>query len=138
MDSALLLQGYYLLKPLINERILYLQIRGTWKEREMYKFANYIEDVEEMGKKFKDSFIALADLRYMEPVSYKVAEIHTEAQKRLMESGLVMAIEVLSLNRLSWFSAERFSFSSGMKKKSFISMEHALAWISEMKCRILK
>lgn len=137
MDSALILQGYYLLKPLIDERILYIQIRGAWKERELYKYANYIEDIADMGNKFKDSFIALADLRYMEPVSYKVADIHTEAQKRLINSGLVMAVEVLSPNRLSWLSAERFSYVSKMKKKSFLSMETALAWLSEMKSRIL-
>ena len=138
MESGLVLQGYYLLKPLFNENLLYIQIRGAWKEKEMYKYANYIDDIAEVAEKFDGPFMILADLRNMEPVSYRVAKIHIEAQKILLKNGLLLTGEVISKNQLVQQSAQSFSNQSGMPKKSFISMEHALAWISDKKQKILR
>lgn len=105
---------------------MYITIKGFWREK-----GNYLEDLEEACKAMSPGFKIHVDLTTMKTPRQDVGEVHIEAQKLLMNYGLIKTAEVHGPDALARMAINKYSDNTGMYKQIFSSNEGAKKWLDE-------
>ncbi len=109
---------------------VYLTVKGFWKNQAVV--SNYLEDIKKAtNEETSPGYTILTDVTQMRTPPQDVAELHIEAQKICVESGLRKTAELLEKNVAAQMALERYSKHSGMKKRSFYDKAKAEAWLDE-------
>jgi hypothetical protein len=111
----------------IDKNRLYLTVKGFWKSPA--QAPEYIADLKAAAEKIKPGFTILTDLRTMKPPTTEVGQLHVEAQKNLVESGLSKTAEVVGSAILLEMQLKKYAQTSSMSKAEFESVEEAEAWL---------
>ena len=106
---------------------LYLAVKGFWKSPA--QVPEYVADIKTAIDKLKPGFTILTDLRTMKPPTTDVGQLHVEAQKALVESGLSKTAEVVGQAILLEMQLKKYAQTSSMSKAEFESIEEAEAWL---------
>jgi hypothetical protein len=108
---------------------MYLTLIGFWKDRSVVP--NYVEDIQKAIQELSRGYTVLTDVTQLKTPPQKVADLHTEAQKVVITTGLKKTAEVVSQDVITKMAIDHYSKQSGMHKGTFGNKEKAEAWLDE-------
>ena len=110
-----------------NKNRMYLTLFGFWKDRSVVP--NYIEDIQKAIQELPKGYTVLTDVTQLKTPPQAISDLHTEAQKVVITSGLKRTAEVVSQDVIAKMALDRYSKRSGMQKGTFGNKDEAEAWL---------
>ena len=120
---------YYRISIDISMNRLYLHLFDFWDSCALVP--SYLADLEKATASLTCRFTILTDTRDFRTPHHSVFEIHTQAQKLLLEKGLIATAELVGSDAITQLALNDFSQTSGMPKAYFDNQEQAEVWLNE-------
>lgn len=108
---------------------MYLTLKGFWKKRE--EVENYSQDIRKAAAGLEKGYQLVADLRLLLPPPVEMNQVHEQAQKTLLDTGLSVTAEVLE-NIVVKSVTGTIAKNSKMPKREFKTMEEAEEWLDNV------
>ena len=89
----------------------------------------FLEDVSKAAQQLNKGFTLLTNATQFKTPTPEVSALHEKSQKIWIEKGLSKTAEVLSEKASTQIALNRYSKSTGMKKKAFSQEQEAEAWL---------
>lgn len=105
----------------------YLTSTGFCKAAD--EMPTFLEDVTKAAQRLKKGFTLLTNATAFKTPSPEVSVLHEKSQKIWVEKGLSKTAEILPESATTKIALDRYSKSTGMKKKAFSQEKEAEAWL---------
>ncbi len=132
LSSSIILvkTDYYTISYNSDKNRLYFSVYGRWKSESLVP--NFLTDWQEVVEKLKPNFTIISDARQMKPQSIKIEKLHQQAQKYLIENGLLHVAEIVSTNDIANFQACRIVEKTQMPNHKFTTLEKAEEYLDNL------
>ena len=127
MMKTIAQNDYYVITVDPAKNRAYLTLIGYWKSRA--DVPRYIDDWKKAIRELSKGFTVLSDVTRMKAPPQDVVQVHTEAQKVLISSGLSKVAELVGSDVITKMAIDRFSRESGMYKGTFDNWREADDWL---------
>ena len=118
---------FYTIETDVSKNRAYLTFTGFCKKAD--EISCYLEDVTKAAQQLKAGFTLVTNATDFKTPPAEVAALHEESQKIWIKKGLSRTAEILPESAMTQMTLNRFSKSTGMKKKEFSQRLAAEAWL---------
>lgn len=127
MRTSIVKTDYYSIEIDTETNRAYLTFTGFCKT--INEMPTFLEDVTKAAQRLKKGFTLLTNATGFKTPSLEVSALHEKSQKIWVEKGLSKTAEILPESATSKIALDRYSKSTGMKKKAFSQEKEAEAWL---------
>jgi hypothetical protein len=120
---------YYSIQVDKDKNRMYLTLIGYWKNHSVVP--NYVADIQKATQELSRGYTVLTDVTQMKTPPRELADLHTEAQKVIIATGLKKTAELVGQDVIAKMALNQYSNQSGMQKGIFGNKEEAEAWLDE-------
>lgn len=127
MRTLIAKTDYYAIEIDAGKNRAYLSFAGFCKSPD--EMPAFLEDVSKAAQQLRKGFTLLTNATQFKTPTPEVSALHEKSQKIWIEKGLSKTAEVLSEKASTQIALNRYSKSTGMKKKAFLQEQEAEAWL---------
>lgn len=127
MRTVIAKSEYYTIETDVSKNRAYLTFTGFCNKAD--EMSCYLDDVTKAAQQLKPGFTLVTNAIDFKTPPAEVAALHEESQKIWIKKGLAKTAEIVSESALTQMTLNRFSKSTGMKKKEFSQHQAAEAWL---------